>query len=1189
MTRGAARAAGFTAAVAGLMFFGAAIAAGNSAATGADGWIVERVAPQVVMVYDDAGQWGGASMGTSHQVNPDYQARKVIDLSAVPDQMWRRVKAARVRVFFAIQDYSWALHNIEYDGLDEEFEVVVNGHAHRYRTDAGFGARAKASDKLEWRWTDFPVPVTELRRGPNEIVFRKAADPAKKHYDDYIYVGIDNTVEHGHSAVSFDGGKTWTSEQLNSIKARGEYMVRLVLITGELGARAAWVPGPGRAESSRGEPLGPGRVDDPVGVVGLVETDGQVVAEGVKLAAGCRASVWLASRFIDPLEPIRATVQFSGAAPQVRWLDDDGEAVAAKTHAEAGSVTAAVTAPRAVPRRLVIEAVRGQCTVRRVELSFGRNYLPPPVIDMCPTTAATPARKARAGRPLCRRRGETLVVGDGLLRAEFSVGRSLTLRSLSTGFSERPLIVPADARSVPQIFIVEVGDKRFSLADFALRELRIEDGRGFRAEMELETPRLRAVFACRAEGEGRLRFSLELTNRSSRTVLVKTLFPLLAGIDAPYYLYPCAGGVIADVPTYLRVAYGENLAWWQMIDVFRPAEGFGLMLRADDPAASFKCPALRKGRTYDSRFSVTRVGNHMDPELPWRDSLPAVDGISMGFEYLRRTLKPGARLKLPDAVACVHRGDFHRAMEIYSAWAHRTWKYRPYPGPLADHWNLTPVGWGQSPLVNKKGWRTDYLNERADVVEMMSWWEWSDLGPWRVPMDHKLLKEKLGEALYKRYKAYWVVDPIAGRLRYPLNRGDYKYSETWGGLEAFRRHIRRVKRRGIMAGVYIDGILACDTTEVGHKYGPIYGVVNPFWKDYYKCPLSPKGYVAAYASWNMCCDTEWWANYLSHTVARIFRDTGIDYLRIDEFGHAGYPCYSTKHKHMFAPEPGHNGWLQGCAEICRRAHELMDRIRPGLALTTEFPGTDHMAAYLDGAITHEAAYRRPAIRPVPCNLLRFYFPSCKPMDLDYIHVPDSHDIKLWNAMMAFGYRYPDKYLQLLREHTDAFGRGKLEALVPTLRRRVYANRFSSADKVVVALYNARPYPVAGPVFEVREAEGYRFVELLSGRELELVRVAGRLAVALRIEPHRAVAVARLKRHIASVRAGDEALSVKLDRAMRGCAVRLSDLDNAMLADVPVEGREVVVRSKKWARAKSVRPLLVKLVRDGIVLDMVRVD
>ncbi|MCD6351358.1 MAG: hypothetical protein J7M26_04470, partial [Armatimonadetes bacterium] len=207
-------------------------------AGGQGGWQVERVRPGVWMVYNDNGTWGGPSMGTSHQNNPRYQTRKTLNLAVLPEDLWAKVKSARLRVFFAVQDYSWALPEVPNNGMDESFEVVLNGHATRYPVAGGFGGRASAGEKMKWQWQDFPLPLDRLKRGDNEVIFRKVPPPGKTRTDDYIYVGIDNTAEHGTSAVSFDGGKTWSTDQLNTIGARGEYMVRVVLITGDLHTQA---------------------------------------------------------------------------------------------------------------------------------------------------------------------------------------------------------------------------------------------------------------------------------------------------------------------------------------------------------------------------------------------------------------------------------------------------------------------------------------------------------------------------------------------------------------------------------------------------------------------------------------------------------------------------------------------------------------------------------------------------------------------------------------------------------------------------------------------------------------------------------------------------------------------------------------------------------------------------------------
>jgi len=1156
----------------------------------AQGWTVDRLGSDVWMVYNDTGTWGGASMGTSHQTSPDYQTRKTLDLSVVPEELSAKVVAARVRVFFAVQDYSWASPEKPNNGMDEQFEVVVNGQAQWYGVADGFEGRTSGQQPLSWGWRDFLVPVDVLKRGANEVLFRKVSPEGKEGTDDYIYVGIDNTVERGTSAVSFDGGKTWTGERLNSIDARGEYMVRLVLITRSLETQVTWsAGGPGDAL---------GRLDDSSGVVGYREADGPGwSADGLAIPAGGTAQLWFDREAVDPLGPILAEVEFTGRPPALSWLDDKGEELACKREELQGTSLCQVTAPRQVPRLLRIQApADAPARIQRVSVRLTRAYVRPPVVDLCPKMGPAPRRPAD-GAPTCRQEGDAFLLGDGRLLARFTTRPGLALEALTLGYTDRPFLAARAARleagaadegkvGPSQLFLLEADGKRLGSSDFRVEKIeRTEDPLGFRAELLLPEPRLAAVFTATAAGQGKLRLTLSLANRGEEQVKVKTVFPHVAALDAEYYLFPYCGGIIADVPTYLRTAYGENTAWWQMIDVFRPADGCGLYVRMEDEAGAYKCPVLRKGVRYEGDYGYDDTGRYLDPELLWERSLAPAPGISVAFEHLRRTLQPGESLRWAPAVMGAHEGDWHQALAEYADWAHHVWKYRPYPGPLADRWNVTAVGWGQSPLVDEKGWRTDYLTEECDVAEMMSWWEWSDLGPWRVEMNHETLPKALGEALCERYKAYWVVDPLAGRLRYPLNRGDYYYNETWGGLEAFRKHIGVCKQRDAMAGVYIDGILACDTTEVGHEYGPTYGAMNPYWKDGYKCPLNPEGYVAAYGSWNMCCDTEWWAERLSQTVARIFRDTGLDYLRLDEFGHRGYPCYSTKHEHMFAPELGHNGWLQGCAEICRRTHALMDEIRPDLALTTEFPGTDHMAAYLDGSIVYEVGYHALPARPVVCNLLRFYFPECKPLDLDYKRTPHGQEVKLWNGMAAFGHRYDVRYLRLLREHSDAFGRGRAQALVPALASRVYSNRFSAEDKTVTALYNGRPYPVDGPLVELAPREGRHYVELLRGQALAPERRDGRWGVGLRLDPGGLALVADLP-SLATVQAQGDVVRVRLAGPAADVRLVLSNLENERLAEARGASDSRLTVPQKSALGK---PLVVKVFRGRYVADVVPVS
>jgi len=61
---------------------------------------VERLSDLAWLARDDAGIWSNGSMGNTHQLAPDYCAKKILDLSMVPEDVWSSTKAARLSVFF---------------------------------------------------------------------------------------------------------------------------------------------------------------------------------------------------------------------------------------------------------------------------------------------------------------------------------------------------------------------------------------------------------------------------------------------------------------------------------------------------------------------------------------------------------------------------------------------------------------------------------------------------------------------------------------------------------------------------------------------------------------------------------------------------------------------------------------------------------------------------------------------------------------------------------------------------------------------------------------------------------------------------------------------------------------------------------------------------------------------------------
>ena len=98
--------------------------------------IVEEIADGVHVVRDDHGQWGGLTTGITHQNKAEYLAKKTLDLSAVPDDVWEQTNAVRLSAMFLVRDYSWH-DNPQADGLDETFEFIINGNVHSFPTNCG--------------------------------------------------------------------------------------------------------------------------------------------------------------------------------------------------------------------------------------------------------------------------------------------------------------------------------------------------------------------------------------------------------------------------------------------------------------------------------------------------------------------------------------------------------------------------------------------------------------------------------------------------------------------------------------------------------------------------------------------------------------------------------------------------------------------------------------------------------------------------------------------------------------------------------------------------------------------------------------------------------------------------------------------------------------------------------------------
>ncbi len=1077
--------------------------------------IAEPIGPDVYVVRDDTGAWGGTGSGMTHQRGPDYWAKKILDLARVPEEFWKTTTHVRLSVFFAVRDFSWH-DDPKTNGLDETFEIVVNGKAHRVATNSGvpvYGERQAADQSF--RWHDFELPRDELVRGSNEFLFRMVAPEGKKP-DDYLYLGIDNSVPGGNSWVRFGPRQPWRQDRITVPDGgTGEYMVWLYLLRGPGKLEATWRPGV--------------QGGDPAGIF--------VYAGSHR---GKTRVEWDARR-LDSLSPLTVTVETGQSKPfDLFWLDAEGKRVLPALKARGPRYEAAMRPPLTVPGGLEMAEGVG---VKSVQLSAAKNYHPiGQPVDMAPHIGP-PKGKPVDRPPSCQIEDDAIRLANATLRCEFSrAGGKLRWVSLNNEIAAAAMVRRAEDCA---LFLVEVAGKRYAGSrEFVCRSLTADTQRqGFRAVLFCEPIGLEATLDAWIDGD--LHLGLSVANRAAKPVDFKLAFPHLAGLaisDAPaddYYFFPWGGGIISDAPALIRRGYGDHEALYQVMDLFSPARGGGLAVWCADDDGRHKVLALRKHVAGQAEVNGDLARTPTDPEFKWTNSLPAVPGVGLAYEYLRRTRQPGAAFAAKDVLLRAHAGDWRAAMRDYAAWCHRAWKFRPYPSRLTPLTSMIARGWGQDVLFREGKYRDDLVKPRTDCVELMSWWEWSPLGPWGTPIDE--VEKKLGAQKAKSWKSYFAKDPVTGRLMFNNNPGDYDgYNVRWGGLPPLREAIQSYQKAGAVVTLYTDPMRCDGNSRCGQKWGKLWGVVKPDGK-----------HRDDYDAWRMCLDVAEYRQWIAQAMRRVLQETGADGIRLDEHGHCGSACFSKLHQHTFA-EWGNTEWQRATAESTKLVREAMDEVSPTSVLTTEHPGYDFLMPFMEGCITYDLTVQATALRPLECNTQRFYFPECKAFEL--VHRPGvdvHHSKRLWNAVGSFGAIYPAGMYQLLRENEDALASRDCEPLVPTLSRFVYANRFTAGDKTLYTLFNATGHTFTGDVLKLDLQPGEHVFDLLECREAETAPEGSGQGTVVRafLARDESTCLARLRSRLAVKRSGSR-VEVTAGTVQPGWRIRVCNAQGETLLETP---------------------------------------
>ncbi|NOZ20557.1 MAG: hypothetical protein GXP25_05645 [Planctomycetes bacterium] len=1104
--------------------------------------IVEQTSEDVWVVRDDAGNCVPGSNGMTHQLGPNYQAKKILDLSNVPEKVWKAAGTVRLSAFFCVRDYSWHDQK-KANGLDEAIEIVINGKVHSYPTQEGLpGFKEKTSLSKSFRWHDFAIPKGEFVRGKNEIIFRKA-DTKDKKPDDYLYLGIDNSVEGGNSWVKFGKDTPWQQDKLTVPGGKGEYAIRLYIIKGDTSFAATWFPAQGRTE-------------DRLGVIGYAGSHG----EDTRME-------WY-SRKLDTMAPIAVEVETANDSPfELSWLYENGNPKTPPISCKGPKATVQMK----LPIHVVPVGVRFDKTVplNKVTLHASRNYHPVSgPVDIAPRIARPKGAPADR-RPVCNVEEKKITLANRNLRCTFAINDGkLQLASLYNEIAAAEMVRNPEHSA---LFMIEVGGKRYAGSrDFVCDAVsKFLLSKGFVARLVSKETGLVAKLSVWIDDA--LRMRLVVVNRSDKPVDFKVAFPHFSGLaisEKPgddYYFFPWGGGIISDAPAIIRRGYGDHEALYQVMDIFSPAHGAGLLVRCTDHDGRHKILALRKHVPGKAEFNGEKLYLRTADEYKWTNSLPKIEGIGLTYEYLRRTRKPGGSFKLKDVAIEAHAGDWHAAMKRYADWCHKVWKFRPYPSRLTRLVHVIAAGWGTGYLFRNGEYKTNTIKPMTDCIELMSWWEWSPLGPWSTPFDR--LGEVMSKASIKRWKGYFVKDPVTGQTMWNNQPGDYDgYNPRFGGLPAFRKAIQTYKDLGAVVTLYTDPFRMDDASKIGRKHGREWGVVLPNGK-----------HSRAYEVWNPCHDCPAVRKWVAQTMKRVMRETGADGIRLDEYGHRGWACFSTLHKHTYA-EPGCTEWQRAVAETTKMVHQAMDSVNPKSILTTEHPGYDYLMQYLDGCITYDLTVQATPLRPLECNTQRFYFPECWPGELDHRKADPEGKKRFWNAVSSFGRYYPLKMYNILRENNDTLTSRDSEPLIPTLAKYIYANHFAGGGKTITMLYNATGTAFEGRAVEVQLGEGEHLFDLLNCREAKIENGAACIFL-LRDD---VLCLAQLPDKLSAKRTGDR-LEVTVAAGGKDGLLCVCDADGQALLSRPAQDGINGFDLRQIAQAGAM-PACIKLLRKGLLVD-----
>jgi hypothetical protein len=554
-------------------------------------------------------------------------------------------------------------------------------------------------------------------------------------------------------------------------------------------------------------------------------------------------------------------------------------------------------------------------------------------------------------------------------------------------------------------------------------------------------------------------FRAEVKNDGSREHAVALVAPrvgpyrLSGQADQAGYLVPRRGAVVDSRDGCYRERY-SGLFPLQFLDTFSPAEGRGLLLRTED----IHC--LNKIYLLDKRDGA----------------------FTLGVEYPERTLAPGGAFLAAPAVVTVTDGDGHRGLAAYQHWL-RSW---------------------YQPAVSRQSWFREVFNFRQRFLWSLDPLYDSDTGT-----------VQLQRAVAEAQREFGGIDflhlfdwgNVAGVGRTYGRTGDLSpYASLRGGRDALRAAIADIQSQQIPVGLYIEGYLLEQRGSLGKQSGPGWQLVDR---------AGRKRVWPDSTELFMCPAVDAWREVQASTYATKVQELAADGMYIDQFGF-GEPtkdCWSHEHGHEVPSYPA-----AAEQDVTRMIRQRIATVKPNVVTYTEETPVDVTTQYQDGSFTYALSSAQQAHLPVPLNIARFALPDFKTIEILFCDKPTGswatgirwvffNGEAIWLEGKADQWFEPQtreeirRCYSILRKHRDAFTSLTPEPLVPTALTGVFANRFSTADKTIYTLYNARHRSVRGAVLQLPHRADAAYYDEWRGRVADVRREGGDDLIHTELGPH----------------------------------------------------------------------------------------